>query len=132
MKTLLSAGLVALALTSLSVGEAMANPQHERMKRCNAEAKEQALKGDERKAFMSTCLKGRHGPAAEDAESAAAPAAKAALGDEAAVERSGAPLAATGEAVDEKARTQACNQAATEQSLKGAKRKAFVSECMKG
>ena len=69
-----------------------------------------------------------HGPQAV----ATAPAAKPALGEEAAVERSGAPLAATGEAVDEKARTQACNQAATEQSLKGAKRKAFVSECMKG
>lgn len=33
------------------------NPQHQRMKDCHAEAKSQALKGDERKAFISQCLK---------------------------------------------------------------------------
>ena len=32
--------------------------QQDRMRRCNATAKEKVLKGDERKAFMSTCLKG--------------------------------------------------------------------------
>lgn len=32
--------------------------QQEKMKSCNAEAKEKALKGAERKKFMSTCLKG--------------------------------------------------------------------------
>ncbi len=32
-------------------------PQQEKMKTCNAEAKTKALKGDERKAFMSECLK---------------------------------------------------------------------------
>ena len=32
--------------------------QQERMKRCNATAKEKDLKGDERRAFMSSCLKG--------------------------------------------------------------------------
>jgi hypothetical protein len=31
--------------------------QQEKMKTCNAEAKEKALKGDERKKFMSECLK---------------------------------------------------------------------------
>ena len=31
--------------------------QQERMKSCNAEAKTKALKGPERKAFMSECLK---------------------------------------------------------------------------
>ena len=31
--------------------------QQNRMKRCNVEAKEKELKGDERRAFMSTCLK---------------------------------------------------------------------------
>ena len=29
------------------------------MKSCNADAKTKALKGDERKAYMSTCLKGK-------------------------------------------------------------------------
>jgi len=31
--------------------------QQDRMKSCNKEAGEKALKGDERKAFMSDCLK---------------------------------------------------------------------------
>ena len=31
--------------------------QQNRMKRCNAEAKEKELKADERRAFMSRCLK---------------------------------------------------------------------------
>jgi len=31
--------------------------QQNRMKKCNAEAKEKELKGDERRAFMSSCLK---------------------------------------------------------------------------
>ncbi|AZD19965.1 Phosphate starvation-inducible protein psiF precursor [Pseudomonas chlororaphis subsp. aurantiaca] len=31
--------------------------QQDKMKSCNAEATTKALKGDERKAFMSTCLK---------------------------------------------------------------------------
>jgi hypothetical protein len=31
--------------------------QQERMKSCNAQAGKKALKGDERKAFMSDCLK---------------------------------------------------------------------------
>jgi hypothetical protein len=32
--------------------------QQNKMKRCNEEAKKKELKGDERRAFMSTCLKG--------------------------------------------------------------------------
>jgi psiF repeat len=32
--------------------------QQDKMKRCNAEAGQKALKGDERRAFMSACLKG--------------------------------------------------------------------------
>ncbi len=34
-----------------------ATAQQEKMKTCNADATTKALKGDERKAFMSTCLK---------------------------------------------------------------------------
>lgn len=34
-----------------------ATAQQEKMKTCNAEATAQTLKGDERKAFMSKCLK---------------------------------------------------------------------------
>ena len=32
--------------------------QQNKMKTCNADAKTKALAGDERKAFMSSCLKG--------------------------------------------------------------------------
>jgi len=32
--------------------------QQDKMKSCNAQASKKALKGDERKAFMSDCLKG--------------------------------------------------------------------------
>ncbi len=38
--------------------------QQEKMKSCNAEAKTKALKGAERRTFMSTCLKGDAAPAA--------------------------------------------------------------------
>lgn len=34
------------------------SPQQQKMKNCNADAKAKALAGDERKKFMSTCLKG--------------------------------------------------------------------------
>ncbi|MEK1938856.1 MAG: PsiF family protein [Pseudomonas sp.] len=45
-----------LTLSALSAPSFAATPQ-ERMKTCNADATTKALKGDERKAFMSTCLK---------------------------------------------------------------------------
>lgn len=39
------------------------SPQQQKMKNCNKEAKEKALKGAERKSFMSGCLKGDAKPA---------------------------------------------------------------------
>ena len=58
---------LALVLTLLATGTAFAQakgdakdakptPQQQRMKDCNAQAKD--MKGDERKGFMSSCLKG--------------------------------------------------------------------------
>jgi psiF repeat-containing protein len=51
---------VSLAAGTLSMASAAdekkANPQQERMKACNSEAGDK--KGDERKAFLSQCLKG--------------------------------------------------------------------------
>jgi len=61
MRTVL-AMMVAVSLLAgtLSVGSAAdekkTNPQRERMKACNAQAGDK--KSDERKAFMSSCLKG--------------------------------------------------------------------------
>ena len=78
MKRILGATCAVLVLAALAPAQAWANPQHERMKRCNAEAKEQALKGDARKAFMGTCLQGKHeGSAASVPGAVAAPAAEA-------------------------------------------------------
>lgn len=167
MKTIIGAVCASLALMALTPAQAWANPQHERMRRCNAEAKEQTLKGEERKAFMSTCLRGRHDAGAASAAAGAAPAAVPAAavvdgaGDAvkapvaAALTAMAAPAAAAPTAVapataasttvapttvatadtvsaDDKARAKACNRSATEQSLRGAKRKAFIAECRKG
>lgn len=43
-----------------------ATAQQEKMKTCNAEATDKALKGDERKAFMSTCLKAKAPPTQQE------------------------------------------------------------------
>lgn len=166
MKTIIGAVCASLALMALTPAQAWANPQHERMRRCNAEAKEQTLKGEERKAFMSTCLRGRHeagaAPAAAGAAPAAAPAAagvdgvgevvKAPVAAAVAPAAMAAPAAAAPApttaapttvapttvaaaetaSAEDKARAKACNRSASEQSLRGAKRKAFVAECLKG
>ena len=160
MKQLIS--YIALGL-ALAVGVAHAadekapTAQQGKMKTCNADAKAKTLKGDERKAFMSTCLRGRHEAGAASAAAGAAPAAvPAAAVVDGASEAVKAPVAAavTAEAApaatapatvapatvaaaetagaDDKARAKACNQSATEQSLRGAKRKAFIAECLKG
>lgn len=49
--------LVCLGFAFVISSPAIAGAQQEKMKGCNKEAKDSALKGDERKAFMSKCLK---------------------------------------------------------------------------
>lgn len=144
MKSILGATCAALVLAALAPAQAWANPQHERMRYCNAQAKEQALKGEERKAFMSTCLRGKRdaAPGAASAAAPATPASAAAPAATAAPPVPVAPPAAVGAAAaapatvaaagEDKAREKACNRAATEQSLRGAKRKAFIAECLNG
>lgn len=51
MKKLVLALLLSSVCMSVSAG-----PQQEKMKTCNADASTKALKGDDRKAFMKTCL----------------------------------------------------------------------------
>jgi hypothetical protein len=75
--------------------------QQERMKDCNAKA--DGKKGDERKKFMSACLKG------EDAKAEPSPEQKA-----------------------QRERMTACNKQATEKKLKDGERKKFMSSCLKG
>ncbi|MBN8728140.1 MAG: hypothetical protein J0H15_10640 [Xanthomonadales bacterium] len=95
--------------------------QQLRMKNCNAEARSNALKGDERKAFMSTCLKGAHAPvpvaAVEDDAAQAAPA-------ETAPAVAKAPTA-------RQLQRKACGEEAKAEGLKGDPRKEYVKECMK-
>lgn len=56
-----------LVLGILIAGQGFAaTAQQEKMKTCNADATAKALKGEERKAFMSTCLKAK--PAATQQE----------------------------------------------------------------
>nr|WP_267463991.1 PsiF family protein [Pseudomonas sp. URMO17WK12:I11] len=76
-------------------------PQQEKMKNCNADATTKALKGDERKAFMSNCLKAE--PAATDVKAM----------------------------TPQQEKMKACNADATTKALKGDERKAFMSDCLK-
>ena len=62
-KTILLASLLAATLAAPAFaadsGPKTHPTQQQRMKDCNAEAKGKALKGDKRRSFMSSCLKGR-------------------------------------------------------------------------
>ncbi len=83
--------------------------QQQRMKDCAADAKEKALKGADRPAFMKTCLAGGSVTVAVGSETASAP------DDTEAAAR---------------AKAKACRAGAREKALQGAERKAFMSECL--
>ncbi|MHC8316419.1 PsiF family protein [Pseudomonas sp. LB3P31] len=93
--------LLMIGLLLCSQGFA-ATAQQNKMTTCNADATAKSLKGDERKTYMSTCLKAA--PAANDDAKALTPQ-------------------------QEKMKT--CNATAATQALKGDARKAFMSECLK-
>ena len=123
--------LIALACLGFAVvvsAPAFAGAQQEKMKGCNVEAK--GMKGDERKAFMSKCLKKDY-----TLKSAAAPAAKAEAKPAAAkteakpTASAAAPAAAP---VKQQDKMKTCNADAKTKALKGADRKAFMSTCLKG
>ncbi len=80
--------------------------QQLRMKNCNAEAKSQSLKGDERKAFMSTCLKSPNKAVAANGAEKPAPSAA-------------------------QLKRKACGDEAKSQGLKGEERKEFVRTCVR-
>ena len=107
MKTLIAALALGLALSANAFAQEKKAPtaaqkkQQARMKECNEKAGDK--KGDERKAYMSSCLKG------------------AGAG--------GQPSAAQKK---QQARMTACNKQATEKKLKGDERKSFMSSCLKG
>ncbi len=94
---------------------AYAGAQQDKMKGCNAEAKADNLKGAERKAFMSKCLKKdyvlKSAGAKADAKAAAA-----------------APSSAKMKQQD---KMKSCNAEAKAKALKGDERKKFMSTCLK-
>ena len=92
---------LATASTAFAKEEKAATPQQERMRACNKDAGDKSLKGDERKQFMSHCLKG-----------------------EAAAEPAKAKTAQQQKMAD-------CNKEAKEKNLASADRKKFMSECLK-
>ncbi|MDD2060160.1 PsiF family protein [Pseudomonas sp. GD03860] len=74
--------LLLLGVLMCSQGFA-ATAQQEKMKTCNADATAKALKGDERKAFMSDCLKAKPATQQEKMKTCNADATTKALkGDE--------------------------------------------------
>lgn len=97
-----------LASGSAFAADKQLTPQQERMKSCNADPKAKTLKGDERKAFMSSCLKGE--------STAAAPAA----------------AAAPAKPLTQQEKMKACNADPKAKALKGDERKTFMSSCLKG
>lgn len=65
--TMLRIPLLVMGLLLSAQGFA-ATAQQDKMTTCNADASAKSLKGDERKAFMSTCLKAAPAPAATQQE----------------------------------------------------------------
>jgi hypothetical protein len=109
--------LIAASALALSTINAHAdNSQQNKMTTCNADATTKNLTGDDRKAFMKTCLSATTPAAAAPAAAAPAAAAPAA--------------AASGNSQQQKMKT--CNADATAKGLKGDDRKTFMSSCLKG
>jgi hypothetical protein len=96
--------VIALVATLALSQAAFAGAQQNKMKDCNVAAK--GKKGDERKAFMKTCL---------SAKSVAATTA--------------APVSAAAKSADPKQRMKDCNTQG--KGKKGDERKAFMSSCLK-
>ena len=108
MKTTLFAVLLSVFMAAPTFAAAKElTPQQQKMKSCNADAKTKGLKGDERKAFMKTCL---------SADGAAAPAA--------------APAAPADKKAAQQEKMKTCNADAKAKALKGAERKAFMKDCL--
>ena len=88
-------------------------PQTQRMTECNAQVKDRHLSGDERRHFMSDCLKA-HPAGADDTKHGDKKTAQA-----------DAPHSPQGE------KMKACNQEASSKNLHGDERKQFMSQCLK-
>jgi hypothetical protein len=96
------------------------------MKGCNKEAKADNLKGADRKAFMSKCLKKDY--VLKSAASAGDKSADPAKADDKPTASAAAPSAK----MKQQGKMKSCNADAKTKALKGAERKKFMSECLKG
>ena len=108
----------ALLISMMGVGYVAAedkplSAQQQKMVSCNQQAKDKAVKGAERKTFMSSCLKG------QSTAAAAAPVAAAPT-----------DMPAAHQTQQEKMKS--CSADAKAKTLKGADRKTFMSGCLKG
>ena len=108
---MVSAAISASAFAADTAPAKPLTPQQQKMKDCNAQAADK--KGDERKAFMSQCLKG--------GSAAATPVAPAA-----------APPVAPATPITQQQKMKNCNVNATNQHLTGDPRKTYMSTCLKG
>ena len=61
MKTTIASIMGACLLLTCTAPAFSENSQQSKMSSCNADAKSKALKGDDRKTFMKTCLSGSTG-----------------------------------------------------------------------
>jgi len=100
MIKLIKVALLGLCLIALPVFAD--NPQQEKMKDCNAQASKKELKGDDRKAFMKSCLS---------------------AGGAAAEEKKLTP---------QQQKMKDCNAEAGKKNLTGDDRKKFMKSCLSG
>ncbi len=105
MNKILTALLMSAVFSVTSFAAHAKTAQQEKMSTCSKEAASKTLKGDERKAFMKSCLSAKP----ETAAPASTPAAAATASPQNAMT--------------------ACNKAAT--GKKGDERKKFMSSCLK-
>jgi hypothetical protein len=104
------AALAVAAAQGVAAQAAHENTQQAKMTTCNADAKTKGLKGDERKAFMKSCLSEK-GATASSGSAAAAPSATP---------------------NSQQAKMKSCNADAKTKGLKGTERKAFMKSCLSG
>ena len=117
MKKLITLAILGFAFAVSA--SAFAGAQQDKMKGCNAEAKADNLKGAERKAFMSKCLKKDYVLKSAGAKADAKADAKAAAA---------APSSAKMKQQD---KMKSCNAEAKAKALKGDERKKFMGTCLK-
>ncbi|HUL65668.1 MAG TPA: PsiF family protein [Burkholderiaceae bacterium] len=101
-KVLIAACLV-LPVAALAANERQLTPQQQKMTDCNKQAGDKKLHGDERKAFLSSCLKADSHAAAGDKK----------------------PTPQQQKMTD-------CNKQAGSRKLAGDEREQFMSTCLKG